>query len=263
MTATTPLSTVATVPSAAAAHRVPLSRLTLVELRKLADTRAGLWLLIVIGLATAATSVIMLGWADDSEQTFSALYTFGLVPSAVLLPVLGILSVTSEWSQRTALSTFTLVPARVRVMLAKVAAGVLIAVAATVATAVLAAVANLVALGTGGDGSWTLDPTLIWQSLLLQIIFVLMGNAFGALLLNTPLAIVAFFALPTVWTVLGDSIRALRDAAGWLDLNVTSQALLERDMTSGEWARLAASAAVWVVLPLLLGTVRVLRREVS
>ena len=34
-----------------------------------------------------------------------------LVPPTVLLPVLGILSMTGEWSQRTALTTFTLVPA--------------------------------------------------------------------------------------------------------------------------------------------------------
>ncbi|MEU8661609.1 ABC transporter permease [Actinoplanes philippinensis] len=261
MTATTDIRAT-TVPEAAATP-VPLARLTLVELRKLADTRAGMWLLIVIGFATVATSAILLGWADDSEITFTALYTFGLMPSAALLPVLGILSVTSEWSQRTALATFTLVPARARVLLAKVAAGALIAVAATAATAILAAGANLIAPAVGGDGSWSLDSSLIWQSLLLQVIFVLMGNAFGALLLNTPLAIVVYFALPTVWSILGGSIRALADASKWLDLNVTSQAMTEADMTSGEWARLGVSVAVWVVLPLVLGAARVLRREVS
>jgi ABC-2 type transport system permease protein len=251
-----------TLPGTAAAA-VPLTRLTLVELRKLADTRAGMWLLIVIGFATVATSAILLGWAADDEMTFAAFYTFGLTPSAVLLPVLGILSVTSEWSQRTALATFTLVPARARVLLAKVGAGALIAVGATAATAILAAGANALAPVVGGDGSWSMDPSLIWQTLLFQVTFVLMGNAFGALLLNTPLAIVVFFALPTVWSVLGGSIRALADAAEWLDLNVTSQATMQADMTSGEWARFAVSAGVWVVLPMALGAWRVLRREVS
>ncbi|MEV0896123.1 ABC transporter permease [Actinoplanes sp. NPDC049802] len=263
MTATASVSTVPAAPAAAATEPIPLTRLTLVELRKLADTRAGLWLLAVIGLATVATSAIMLIWSADEEQTFGILFSFGLLPSAVLLPVLGILSVTSEWSQRTALGTFTLAPARGRVMLAKIAAAVLIAFAATAVTALLAAGANVLASATGGDGSWTLDSSLIWQSLLLQVIFVLMGTAFGALLLNSPLAIVIYFALPTVWTILGENIRGLREAAEWLDLNITSQALSEPDMTSGEWARLAVSVAVWVVLPLILGTVRVLRREVS
>ena len=242
---------------------VPVSQLTVVELRKLADTRAGLWLLIVIGLATVATSAVQLGWAPDAEQTFSGFFVFGLLPSAVLLPVLGILSVTSEWSQRTALTTFTLVPARGRVLVAKLAAGSLIAIGATAATAALAAVANLIAGPLGGDASWTLDSSLVWQSLLLQVIFVLMGIGFGALLMNTPLAIVIYFALPTLWSVLGGTIRGLRTAAEWLDLNVASEALMEPDATGGEWARLAVSAGVWVVLPLLLGTWRVLHREVS
>lgn len=263
MTTTAPASTLPVGLPAAAAAPIPLTRLTLVELRKLADTRAGMWLLIVIGLATVVTSAILLGWAADDEQTFGAFYGFGLVPSGVLLPVLGILSVTSEWSQRTALGTFTLVPARGRVLIAKIAAGVLIAIAATAATAVWGAAANLLALALGGDGTWSIDSSLVWQSLLNQVIVVLMGIGFGALLLNTPLAIVIFFALPTVWTILGETISGLRDVAGWLDLNVTTLAMAEPDMTGGEWARVAVSAGVWVLLPLVLGAVRVLRREVS
>ena len=242
---------------------VPMTRLTLVELRKLGDTRAGMWLLILIGLATVGTSAIMLGWAPDEELTFSALFAFGLVPSAVLLPVLGILSITSEWSQRTALTTFTLVPARIRVIVAKLAAGVLIAFASTVATAALSAAANLLSGALGGDGSWTIEASLLWQGLLLQVLFMLMGIGFGALLLNTPLAIVTFFLLPMIWSILGEMIKALQTAATWLDINVTSSALSEPSMTAGEYGRLAVSAALWVLVPLVLGTWRVLRREVS
>jgi ABC-2 type transport system permease protein len=246
-----------------ATTQVPLTRLTGVELRKLADTRAGFWLLLIIGLATAATSAIILGWSPDEEMTFEGFFSFGLLPSAVLLPVLGILSVTSEWSQRTALSTFTLVPARGRVLTAKIAAGVLIAIAATAATALLSVVANVIGRSIGGDGSWHIDGSLVWQGLLLQVIFVLMGIGFGALLQNTPLAIVLYFALPMVWTLLGSMIKGLKSAAEWLDINVTTTPLSEADMTSGEYARLGVSVAVWVLLPLVAGAVRVLRREVS
>ncbi|MGX6607395.1 ABC transporter permease [Micromonosporaceae bacterium Da 78-11] len=242
---------------------IPLGRLTLIELRKLGDTRAGLWLLIIIALATVGTSAILLGWSPDEEQTFEGFFSFGLLPAAVLLPVLGILSMTGEWSQRTALTTFTLVPARGRVIGAKVCAAVLIAVASTAVTAVLAAAANLLGIALGGDGGWRLDGSLVWQGLLLEIIFVLMGLGFGALLLNSPVAIVAYFALPTLWSVLGETIKGLHTAATWLDMNVTSAAMSDPDMTAGEYGRLAVSALLWVVLPLALGTVRVLRREVS
>src|SRR5690349_18996390 len=84
---------------------ISLLTLTRVELRKLADTRSGLWLLIAIALAAAGTAAILLTAGDAGEQNFAGLFVFGLVPGSVLLPVLGILSMTSEWSQRTALTT--------------------------------------------------------------------------------------------------------------------------------------------------------------
>jgi ABC-2 type transport system permease protein len=238
-------------------------RLTLIELRKLADTRSGLWLLIVIGLAAAGTVAIQLGFAPDEDQTFRSFFLFGSLPSGVLLPVLGILSMTSEWSQRTALSTFTLVPARSRVIAAKVAAGVLIAVAATLATAAVAAAGNLLGIALGGNGDWSIGPALLAQTLLAQVLFMLMGLGFGGLLMNSALAIVVYFALPTVWSVLGATIKGLKEAAGWLDLNTASSPLTEGALTGGQWARLGVAAAVWVLVPLVLGTIRALRREVA
>ncbi|MEU8235017.1 ABC transporter permease [Actinoplanes sp. NPDC048967] len=242
---------------------IPLARLTLVELRKLADTRSGLWLLIVIALAAAGAVALVIAAAPADEQVFDGMLAFGLVPAAVLLPVLGILSMTSEWSQRTALTTFTLTPARGRVLVAKLIAAVLIAVATTAATAALAAVGNLIAAGTGGDGSWHIEAALVGQLLVNQVVFVLMGSAFGALLMNSPLAIVLYFAIPTLWSVLGEMVKWLHTAAGWVDINVTSMPLSEPGMTGDQWARFGVAALVWVVLPLVAGTVRMLRREVA
>ncbi|MCA2213995.1 ABC transporter permease [Jidongwangia harbinensis] len=242
---------------------VPLHRLIVVELRKLADTRAGLWLLIVIALAAAATVVILLFAADAEQQTFVEFFTFAQLPSAVLLPVLGILSVTSEWSQRTALTTFTLVPERGRVLTAKLIAAVLIAVLALGANGLFAVVGNAIASATGGDGSWTLGGDMLVQALVLQVVLVLMGYGFGALLLNSPVAIVLYFALPTVWSILAGLVKTLRTAAGWLDINQTTTPLSEPAMTGDEWTRLGVSVLVWVVVPLVVGWFRVLRREVA
>ena len=76
---------------------------------------------------------------------------------AVLLPVLGILSITSEWSQRTALTTYALVPRRERVVAAKLIAVVLAALASVLASLAVAAVGTLVASATGGAGTWQFD----------------------------------------------------------------------------------------------------------
>jgi ABC-2 type transport system permease protein len=245
------------------ADRISLVTLTRVELRKLADTRSGFWLLLVIGLAAAATAAIMLAAAPAEDQNFRDLLSFGLIPASVLLPVLGILSMTSEWSQRTALTTFTLVPERGRVVVAKLLACVLIAVAATVAAVALSAVANLIALGIGGAGSWDISADQTGRMLLNQVIFVLMGAGFGALLMNPALAIVLFFAIPTVWSVLGEMVKSLRTVSEWGNLNTASVPLSEPAMSGGEWGRLGVAFVLWVGLPLIAGTIRVLRREVS
>jgi ABC-type transport system involved in multi-copper enzyme maturation permease subunit len=244
-------------------ENVGLARLTRVELRKLADTRSGLWLLIVIGLVALGTAAILLIWGKDSDQTFQQFFTFGLLPTAVLLPVLGILSMTSEWSQRTALSTFTLVPARGKVIAAKLVAGVLVAVAATVVTAGIAALATLLGGAIGGSGSWSIGGVLLAQCLLAEVVAVLMGLGFGALLMNSALAIVVYFALPTVWSILTSTISGLKSVAPWLDLNDASMPMTEHGLTTTQWAHLGVATAIWVVVPLVLGTIRAMRREVA
>jgi len=245
------------------APAIPLPRLVLVELRKLADTRSGMWLLIVIALASVATGLILLFAGADEEQNFAAYFTFAQLPAGILLPVLGILSMTSEWTQRTALTTFTLVPQRGRVVTAKLAAVVLVAITAALSALAFAAVFNLISISAGADGAWTMTWQLVMQCVVLQVMFALMGSAFGALLMNSPLAIVTFFALPMVWTILGETVRSLHTAAGWLDINTTTVPLTEASMTAGQWGRLGVSAAVWVLVPLVAGTIRVFRREVA
>jgi hypothetical protein len=249
-------------------HRPPVRRpsplrLTGVELRKLVDTRAGLWLLVTIGLLAAALVVVQLIWAPDADQTFANFFVPTLLPVGVLLPVLGILSITSEWSQRSALTTFALVPRRGRVIAAKLAATVLAALASVLVSLAVAAVGTLVAGATGGAGTWRFEGSLLLHAVVLQVANVLMGAGFGLLLLNTPLAIVGYLLLPTLWSILGGLIRQLHGPAGWLDTSRTMEPLFTPDVTAGQWARLGVSLLVWLVVPLVAGLVRTLRREVS
>ncbi|MEU4380287.1 ABC transporter permease [Micromonospora echinofusca] len=255
--------TAASAPGRPGVRRPSLLRLTGVELRKLVDTRAGLWLLITIGLLAAALVVVQLIWADDAAQTFDNFFVPSMLPIGLLLPVLGILSITGEWSQRTALTTFALVPRRGRVIVAKLAAMVLAALASVLVSLGVAAAGTLVAGATGGAGTWRLEWTLVLHAVVLQVANVLMGAGFGLLLLNTPLAIVGYLLLPALWSILGEMIRPLRGPAGWLDTGRTMEPLLTPDVTAGQWGRFAVSLLVWLAVPLVAGLIRTLRREVS
>ncbi|KXK59356.1 hypothetical protein AWW66_24760 [Micromonospora rosaria] len=263
MTTAAPRSPAVATRPPAGVRRPSLLRLTAVESRKLVDTRAGFWLLLSIGLLAAALVAVMLIWAPAAERTLGNLFTATLLPVGVLLPVLGILSVTGEWSQRTALGTFALVPRRERVIGAKLLAVVLAALASVLVSLALAAGGAFVADATGTADVWRTEPALFWHAAVLQVAGVLMGAAFGLLLSHTPLAIVTYLVLPIVWSTLGATISALRGPAGWLDTALTMEPLYTAGVSGEQWARLGVSLLVWLVAPMAAGLLRTLRREVS
>src|SRR5215211_5449652 len=112
----------------AGVHARP-GRLVAVELRKMVTTRAGFWLQLATAALTVLVVIVACVVVDAADLTFQSVLNVGLQPAAILLPVVGILLVTSEWSQRTGMITFALVPARSRVLGAKLLASLVLAIA--------------------------------------------------------------------------------------------------------------------------------------
>lgn len=241
---------------------VPLTRLVGVELRKMGDTRAGKWLLLAIVVITVLAVGLFMGFAPTEERTFGNYLGTTATPQGLLLPVLGVLLVTSEWGQRAALTTFTLVPHRGRVLLAKVIAAVLYGLAAIVVAMLVAALATLVSGASDPWGAFGLDE--IGKLGLLQSLGVLQGLAFGMVFLNSAAAIVAYFVLPIVFSIVTGLIEQVRDLQPWIDPG-TSQAPLFSDaaMSGEQWAQLLTSTLLWIVVPMVLGALRVMRSEVK
>ena len=81
--------------SAPPAHiaRIPLRRIIAVELRKSFDTRAGLWLLASVGLASVLTSGAVIAWAPDDDFTYSTFTTTIAFPMSVILPIIAALAI--------------------------------------------------------------------------------------------------------------------------------------------------------------------------
>jgi ABC-2 type transport system permease protein len=243
---------------------VPFPRLLRVELRKQTDTRAGRWFLAFIATVTAVVLVTMLVTGDGS-RTFADYFEGTVTPLQVLLPVLAIMAATSEWSQRTAMSTFTLEPRRGRVVLAKVLSSLVLGVLLFVVALALAALAQLAGVVLrGAEADWSVPGWVLGGAAIALTVYLLQGSAFGMALLNTPAAIVAFFALPTAMTALTALIASWREALAWVDINQTTIPFFMGSAPTGEeWARFAVSIGVWVVLPMAVGVWRVLHREVK
>ncbi|GAA5117589.1 hypothetical protein GCM10023339_28680 [Alloalcanivorax gelatiniphagus] len=237
---------------------VPFGRTLNAELRKMLDTRAGLWLVIVMAASAVITMVAFLIWGPDGEVGYRSLLELAVLPLAMLLPVLGIMAATAEWTQRTGLVTFTLEPRRGRVVAAKALAALLLALVVMTAALVAAAVANVL-----GTNDWDLTAAAGSGQLLALLIYVLQGVAFGLLFLNTPIAIVAVLVLPSIWSIATTIVSSLEDVGAWLDMDRVTRPLFAGEMGGQDWAQLATASAVWVLLPLAIGTYRVVTREVK
>jgi ABC-type transport system involved in multi-copper enzyme maturation permease subunit len=245
----------------AGVHARPgLGRLVAVELRKMVDTRAGFWLQIAMVVLTVVVVVVRLRVGDAGDHTFQSVLDAGLQPAAILLPVLGILLVTSEWSQRTGMITFALVPVRSRVLGAKLIASLVLAVAMLVMSVAVVAAGVLVA--SPGDGTWSDAAPLIGQSAVYLTTGMITGVALGAILLASAPAIVLLFPLPMAWMAVV-SLPVFSGVAPWVDHARAVGQMTAEVMSATQWAHAGASLAIWMVLPLLIGTWRITRREVS
>ncbi len=180
---------------------------------------------------------------------------------------MAILLVTSEWSQRSALITFGLEPRRARVVVAKLLTSIAAAIVAVASAALFAALGTALAAAVGDVAAepWEVSVALFGNAMIGVLLSLLMGFGFAMLLMNSPAAIVLFFALPTVWSIVGSLVVWIREnLQEWLDFNFASSALSGLDWPTGvEWQHLATSSAVWILLPLVLGIWRLLRAEVK
>lgn len=246
---------------------IPMSRLVRVELRKLVNTRAGFWLVAAIGLISLFIMIAMLIWANDSDLTFGGMFGLMNIPTGLLLPVLTILLVTSEWSQRTGLVTFTLEPRRSRIVIAKLLTALIAAFAAMVAALAFGALGNILAgaFHGGEAGSWDMTWSGIFNSSLLQLAGLVEGFAFGMVIMNSAAAIVIFFILPTLWSVIGQIVPWMRDhLQAWADFDLSMAPFQGGGWVKGDdWAHFAVAGTIWVLIPLALGIWRLLRSEVK
>jgi ABC-type transport system involved in multi-copper enzyme maturation permease subunit len=259
------MTTSATEPAAGATiPGVPFIRLVTTELRKLIDTRAGRWLLVTIVATTPLVVVGMLIIAAPKDLTYARFVDFTLTPQKYLLPVLGILTITSEWSQRTGLVTFTLEPNRRRVLKAKATATLLLGLLVIVIAFTAAAAGNL--LGSAlrdGNGSWAFGAGGFRDIALIQLSGLAQGLAIGMLVLISSAAIVAFYVVPNLSGVVFGSIGSLKNLGQWIDINQAQGNLYNHDMTGQHWAQLFTATLLWVAIPAVLGVTRVLRSEVT
>jgi hypothetical protein len=240
---------------------IPFRRLLSVEARKLFDTRTSK---IIFAIVVALTIASIVARGIDAGPELQTLITTAGIGYSTLLPVLGILTVTGEWSHRTALTTFTLEPRRGRVLAAKCLPPVILTVLAVLFSILVALPVTAVAARLQDvPPVWEVAPLALLGWSVACVLVVAQGLAVGMLLLNAPAAIVICLSSVFVWSAvsrLGDVGEILTD---WLDLGTAAAPLMDGNLTGGDAARLAVATLCWIVIPMAVGVARVLRKEVT
>jgi ABC-2 type transport system permease protein len=264
-----PATTTGAAPARRIARPIPTTRLVTVELRKMFTTRSGFWMLVSIGVLSVIAAGSVLVFAPDSDVTYASFVRATGFPMSVILPMIAILAVTSEWSQRSGLTTFTLVPSRGRVIGAKAIATLLVGLGSVAVAFAVGALGNVAGSALAGvDTVWNVSISMAPQMVLFNLVGMAIGFTLGVVLRNSAAAIVGYFVvslvLPGVLVLLSQVRPWFEDLQQWIDWNETQVALLEGATNTGEeWAMLASTTMIWIVIPLVLGLLSLRRSEVK
>lgn len=246
--------------AAPSAHApIPFGRLVRVEWTKATDTRAARWLLAIVALSTVGMVVVPIVAPTSFDQTYAGYLEVASIAQVILVPIVAMLMLTGEWSQRSVITTFTQEPRRIRVVTAKVVAALMVGAGGAVFGGLVAAAGIGVATASGRTLEGTLGVGHIAGYLLYLLLNVLGGVAFGALLHHSTTAIAAYFALNTAFALLGSAWQLIAD---WIDTATTWNWVLDNDW-SGHVPQVVVSTLVWVVVPLAAGVVRTARRDIA
>lgn len=256
---------------ASATPSVSFHRWVYLELRKSVDTLSGFWLLaaIAVFLVIVEGFFLVVGLFDTSGFTFTIFTSPMAYVLQPLLATLAIMLVTSEWGQRTAMVTFALEPRRTRVLAAKLVAALALTAAFIVVLLLIATICSgILAATSGGELEWDLGVGDVIGLMLFLGIAVMIGFGLATLILNTPAAIGAFpivaYAIPSGLGLVGLFWSDFAPVGRYLNLQTATNPVLTWSVDTGsDWGHLAVALLVWMVIPLGLGTMRLLRAEVK
>jgi ABC-2 type transport system permease protein len=261
--------TIEAAPARRIVRPIPATRLVKVELRKMFNTRSGFWMLVSIGVLSPISAGSLLVFGLNSDVTYQNFVRASGFPMSVILPIIAILAVTNEWSQRTGLTTFTLIPSRGHVIGAKAIATFLVGVGSVAVALAVGAVGNVAGSALAGvDTVWDISLSMAAQIVLYNLVGMAIGFTLGVVLRNSAAAIVGYFVaslvLPGILVLLAQVRSWFEDLQPWLDWNKTQVALLDGATNTGkEWAMLGSTTMIWIVIPLVIGLLFLRRSEVK
>lgn len=228
------------------------------EARKAVDTRPMI-ILHVLSLGSIVAIALgmrylnlQFGGGEIGWQTFG-IYSMSL--SIYFLAVISTLIVTSEWSAKTGLVTYSLEPRRYRVIAAKF----LVATAISLLSLAFAYLVGIFSFGVAGP-AFSLER--LGYDVTNIMALVAMAFAFALLLRNAAATIVIFFVMPIVINSLTFAGGTLGKIVPWLDLAGSLDTIFV-EVTASTVGHAVVATSVWIVIPMVLGLILNQRAEIK
>lgn len=238
----------------------PVGIATYVELRKLLNTRSSRWLLLsmaLLGILMIALFVVVSASRDEPIDISLMLAALAL-PAGIGVPIISILAVTSDWQHRDVIKFFALQPKRGVLLLAKYLAVAIFGLGIMVVVCAIALVVSVTfSAATGSELIYGDLARSIWLLACTVLIGVISGAAIASALLSTPIAIVFVLFQSFVF----DSLIGLfaGSATPFLQSATLSNVLTE----GGNVAAALSSAAIWIVVPGVIGVWRNRTKDIA
>ncbi|MEE2568786.1 hypothetical protein V1638_05175 [Pseudarthrobacter sp. J64] len=237
--------------AAGSGTQINFVRLTAVEVRKLADTRSSLAIFAVLAAIAAALIVgfAIFSGAQGTPVSFAGLAgSIGLF-TALAMPLIGILGMTSDTTHRTTYVYYPLLRGRTAQFWAKVLAAAVLALTLQVFVFLLAAVTAMIA-GSGGQGTFDGAGGALVSDLAACLLSMLFGVALAAAIRRTALAIIAVILISLVGN--GLILTLLPDASGYLS-TITAMSAVMGGPEAPSALEVLSSLTLWYLIPLGIG----------
>lgn len=264
------MTAAATPPLAGPRSAIPplrFSRVLAREFRKSVSIRANRWFLALLAVAAIAAATgfyvyFMLTTSGAAPLTWAQLGRIIVDPLMTLLGCFLITLTTSEWTNRSIMTTFTLTPRRGWVLSAQLVVALTYALALWVLCLGLGTlVASLLSPRENVDISWSVTAWDVFGPLLPNLGLAISAFLLGIAVMNGSAAIVMWMMVPAFLNTLLNFNGIISDIAQWLNLKVALNAAVADPGAAVNWGRTATSAVLWLAVPAVIGIWRALHRD--
>ena len=229
--------------------------------------RANRWFLALLAVAAIAAATgfyvyFMLTTSGAAPLTWAQLGRVIVDPLMTLLGCFLITLTTSEWTNRSIMTTFTLTPRRGWVLSAQLIVALTYALALWALCLGLGTlVAGLLSPRENVDISWSVTAWDVVGLLLPNPVLAISAFLLGIAVMNGSAAIIMWMMVPAFLNTLLNFNGVISDIAQWLNLKVALNAAVADPGAAVSWGRTATSAVLWLAVPAVIGIWRALHRD--